>query len=73
MTVTLRIRYADKDILKNDNNIVNIVYYAVETATLFGMAYHMDDPADRAFVKKLMEVLDVATFRDMVDKDLKTA
>lgn len=73
MTTTLKIKYADRDILENDPKTVNIVYYAEETNTLFGMAYHMDDPADRAYVKKLMEVLNATTFHDMVDRNLKSA
>lgn len=73
MTTTLKIKYAAIDILENDPTTVNIVYYSQETNKLFGMAYHMKDSEDRAFVKKLMEVMNVATFQDMVDKDVRTA
>lgn len=73
MTTTLKIKYADKDVLKNDPKTVNIVYYAEETNKLFGLAYHMNNAEDRAYVKKLMEVLNAATLHDMVNKDVRTA
>lgn len=72
-TITLKIRYAERDILQNNPRVVNIVYYVEETGVLFGFAYHMDNPEDRAFIKKLMEVLNAATLHDMVDRDIQAA
>jgi len=70
MIETVKIRYAEKDILKNDERTVNIVYYVEETGNRFGLAYHMYNSEDLSFMKKLLMHLNVTNFGDMINRDI---